>query len=127
MMLIFLAGLQGVPQDLYEAAAIDGADAWQRFWNVTLPMISPTIFFNLVLGMHRRAPGRSATPFVATSGGPAYATWLYALHIYATGFQFSEHGLRLGAGLVIFFVILLDPDLRPVPARRSAGSTTPAR
>ena len=51
MMLIFLAGLQGIPQELYEAAEIDGANAWQRFWHVTLPMISPTMFFNLVLGI----------------------------------------------------------------------------
>ena len=50
-MMIFLAGLQGVPQELYDAAEIDGADAWQRFRHVTLPMISPTIFFNLVLGV----------------------------------------------------------------------------
>jgi multiple sugar transport system permease protein len=49
--IIFLAGLQGVPEELYEAASLDGAGTWARFWHVTVPMITPTIFFNLVLGM----------------------------------------------------------------------------
>jgi multiple sugar transport system permease protein len=104
-MLIFLAGLQGVPQELIEAASLDGAGPWSRFWHVTLPMISPTLFFNLVLGIIG-ALQSFANSFIATGGGPAYATWFYALHIYATGFQFGEMGYA-SALAVIFFVLLM--------------------
>jgi multiple sugar transport system permease protein len=105
MMMIFLAGLQGVPKDLYEVAAIDGANGWQRFRNITLPMISPTLFFNLVLGMIAALQAFN-NAFIATSGGPAYATWFYALHIYTTAFQFGEMGFA-SALAVIFFVVLV--------------------
>jgi len=104
-MLIFLAGLQGVPKELYEVAELDGANVWQRFWNVTLPMISPTLFFNLVLGIVGALQAFS-NAFIATGGGPAYATWFYALHIYATAFQFGEMGYA-SALAVIFFVLLI--------------------
>jgi multiple sugar transport system permease protein len=104
-MLIFLAGLQGVPKELYEVAELDGAGVWQRFWHVTLPMISPTLFFNLVLGIIG-ALQSFANSFIATGGGPAYATWFYALHIYATGFQFGEMGYA-SALAVIFFILLM--------------------
>ena len=105
MMLIFLAGLQGVPKDLYEVASIDGANAWHRFWNITLPMISPTLFFNFVLAMIAALQAFN-NAFVATSGGPAYATWFYALHIYTVAFQFGEMGYA-SALAVIFFVALV--------------------
>jgi multiple sugar transport system permease protein len=105
MMLIFLAGLQGVPKDLYEVASIDGANAWHRFWNITIPMISPTLFFNLVLGMIA-ALQAFTNAFVATQGGPAYATWFYALHIYTTAFQFGEMGYA-SALAVMFFLVLV--------------------
>ncbi len=105
MMMIFLAGLQGVPKDLYEVAAIDGAGTWKRFWNITLPMISPTLFFNTVLAVIG-ALQTFTSAFVATQGGPAYATWFYALHIYATAFQFSEMGYA-SALAWLFFVVLV--------------------
>jgi multiple sugar transport system permease protein len=104
MMLIFLAGLQGVPKDLYEVADLDGANGWQRFRNITLPMISPTIFFNLVLGIIG-ALSSFSNAFVATNGGPAYATYLFALHIYKTAFDFSELGYASTLA-VIFFILL---------------------
>lgn len=103
-MLIFLAGLQGVPQELMEAASLDGAGAWSRFWNVTLPMISPTFFFNLVLGIIGALKVFS-TAFVATQGGPAYATWFFALHIYQQAFQFFKMGY--GSALAWIFVVIL--------------------
>ena len=56
MMLIFLAGLQGVPTELYEAAKVDGAGAWAHFRNVTVPMISPVLFYNLIISAHRHVP-----------------------------------------------------------------------
>jgi multiple sugar transport system permease protein len=104
-MLIFLAGLQGVPQELYEAASIDGAGTMSKFWNVTLPMLTPTIFFNTVLGVIG-ALKVFAAAFVATEGGPAYATWFYALHIYTRAFRYFEMGYASGLAWIFFFVLL---------------------
>jgi len=105
-MIIFLAGLQGVPQDLQEAAAIDGANALQRFRHVTLPMLSPTVFFNLVLGI---IGGLKvfALAYVATDGGPAYATWFYALHIFAQAFKYFEMGYASALAWMFFVVMLV--------------------
>src|SRR5215470_5447461 len=80
MMVIFLAGLQGIPSELYEAASIDGASSISRFFNVTLPMISPTLFFNSVLALIA-AFQTFEVAFVRTRGGLAYATRLYSQHI----------------------------------------------
>ncbi|MEM7125715.1 MAG: sugar ABC transporter permease [Chloroflexota bacterium] len=103
-MLIFLAGLQGVPQELYEAAEIDGAGGWSKFRNVTLPMISPTMLFNLILGIIG-ALKVFTLAFVATNGGPSWATWFYALHIYRQSFEYFRMGY--GAALAWIFVIIL--------------------
>jgi multiple sugar transport system permease protein len=104
-MIIFLAGLQGVPNELYEAASMDGASGWDRFRHVTLPMITPTIFFNLVLGIIGSF-SVFAVAFVATSGGPVRATYFYVYHIFITAFQNSEMGYA-SALAWIFFAILL--------------------
>jgi multiple sugar transport system permease protein len=104
-MIIFLAGLQGVPAELYEAASIDGASGWDRFRHVTLPMITPTIFFNLVLGIIGSF-SVFAVAFVATGGGPVRATYFYVYHIFITAFQNSEMGYA-SALAWIFFAILL--------------------
>jgi multiple sugar transport system permease protein len=103
-MLIFLAGLQGVPHELYEAASLDGAGGWARFRHVTLPMISPTFFFNLILGVIG-ALKVFTTAFVATQGGPAYSTWFFALHIYQQAFAFFKMGY--GSALAWIFVVVL--------------------
>lgn len=103
-MLIFLAGLQGVPGDLLEAAEIDGAGAWAKFRNVTLPMISPTLLFNLILGVIG-ALKVFTLAFVATQGGPSYSTWFYALHIYNQAFAYFRMGY--GSALAWLFVVLL--------------------
>lgn len=104
-MIVFLAGLQGVPQELYEAAHIDGANFWHRFWNVTLPLVSPTVFFNLVLGIIGSFSVFSVA-FIATDGGPAYATWFFVLHLYKSAFSNFEMGYASALAWV-FFVILL--------------------
>ncbi len=104
-MIIFLAGLQGVPEELYESAGIDGANAWHRFRHVTLPMISPVIFFNMVLGAI--AAFRVFTiAFMATSGGPAYATWFYMLHLYQTAFRSLQMGYASALAWVFFVIVL---------------------
>jgi multiple sugar transport system permease protein len=105
-MIIFLAGLQGVPEELYDAASIDGANWWDRFRNVTLPMISPTIFFNLVLGIIGALRVFSIS-FVATDGGPAYATWFYMLHLYDSAFQNFLMGYASALAWMFFLVILV--------------------
>jgi multiple sugar transport system permease protein len=104
MMVIFLAGLQGINQELYEVAAIDGANSWARFRHVTLPMISPTLFFNSVLACVAAFQTFEAA-FIATKGGPAYATWLYGLHIYRNTFELFDMGY--GATLAWILFILL--------------------
>ncbi len=101
-MLIFLAGLQGVPKELYEAAMMDGASAWTKFRHVTLPLLTPTIFFNLVLGVIG-ALKVFTTAWVATQGGPSYATWFFALHIYTQAFGY----FRLGYGSALAWVLAI--------------------
>ena len=105
-MLIFLAGLQGVPQELYDAADVDGAGGWAKFRHVTMPMLTPTIFFNMVLGIIG-ALRVFASAFVATAGGPAYATWFYSLHIYTKAFQYFEMGYASALAWIFFFVLLI--------------------
>lgn len=99
-MLIFLAGLQGVPQELYDAASIDGSGTWSKFRHVTLPLITPTIFFNLVLALIG-ALKVFTTAMVATQGGPSYATWFFALHIYNHAFA----NFRMGYGSALAWVL----------------------
>ncbi len=103
-MLIFLAGLQGVPKELEEAAQIDGAGVWARFRNVTLPMITPTLFFNLVLGIIG-ALQVFTVAFVATAGGPSYGSWFLALHIYQQAFTYMRLGY--GSALAWIFVVIV--------------------
>ena len=104
-MVIFLAGLQGVPQELYEAVEIDGGGPWYKFQHVTLPMISPTMFFNLILGIIG-ALRVFTVAYVATEGGPAYATWFYILHLYTQAFKYFNMGYA-SALAWIFFIILI--------------------
>ncbi|MEZ4861277.1 MAG: sugar ABC transporter permease [Caldilineaceae bacterium] len=103
-MIIFLAGLQDVPTELLEAAEIDGAGAWAKFWKVTLPMITPTVFFNLVLGIIF-ALRTFDIAFVSTAGGPARATWFISLHIYQNAFVSFDMGYASALAWV-FFVLL---------------------
>jgi multiple sugar transport system permease protein len=103
-MIIFLAGLQAVPNELLEAAEIDGAGRWAKFVNVTLPMISPTIFFNLVLGIIF-ALRTFDVALIATNGGPARATWFFSLHIYQNAFVSFDMGYA-SALAWLFFILL---------------------
>ncbi|MGC8740755.1 MAG: extracellular solute-binding protein [Candidatus Sumerlaeaceae bacterium] len=112
-MLIYLAGLQGIPQHLYEAAAIDGASRWQMFRHVTLPMLSPTIFFNLIMAIIGSFQVFT-TVFVMTAntaasqepGGPANSTMVYVLYLYQTGFRYLAMGKACAMAWILFLIIL---------------------
>ncbi|NPV08082.1 MAG: sugar ABC transporter permease [Anaerolineae bacterium] len=104
-MIINLAGLQSVPTHLYEAAEIDGAGAWRRFWTVTVPMVSPVIFFNLVMGIIG-ALQTFTQAFIMTGGGPREATYFYMLHLYNNAFQWLKMGYAAALAWVLFFYIL---------------------
>jgi multiple sugar transport system permease protein len=103
-MIIFLAGLQGIPEELYEAASIDGANAWHRLRHITLPMLTPTIFFNMILGVISGLQVFTAA-FVATEGGPGFATWFYSLHLYKHAFDYWNMGYA--AALAWFFAVII--------------------
>jgi multiple sugar transport system permease protein len=104
-MLIFLAGLQGIPPELYEAAEIDGAGPLMKFRHVTVPLISPAIFFNLVLGIIFSFRV-FAFAFVTTGGGPARATYFYALHLYTQAFSSFDLGYGSALAWILFLVVL---------------------
>jgi multiple sugar transport system permease protein len=103
-MIIFLAGLQGIPREFYEAAEIDGANPWQGFVHVTLPLLSPALFFNLVVGMIAAFRVFTAA-FVATGGGPLYSTMFYMLHLFNNAFVFLHMGYA--SALAWLFVLLV--------------------
>jgi len=105
-MIIFLAGLQQVPNELYEAAEIDGAGRWQKFRNVTLPMITPVIFFNLVLGVINSFQAFTSAYIVSGgSGGPADSTLFYTLYLYQEGFTSFRMGYASAMGWVLLLII----------------------
>jgi multiple sugar transport system permease protein len=104
-MLIFLAGLQSIPEDLYEAAEIDGAGAWRRFVGITVPMISHVTFFNLVLGIIG-ALQVFTEAFVMTGGGPNNSTLLLSLYLYRNAFEFLKMGYASAIAWVMFLIVL---------------------
>jgi multiple sugar transport system permease protein len=105
-MLIYLAGLQGISSELYDAAKVDGANDLQQLFNVTIPMMSPVIFFNLVLGIIG-ALQTFDTAFIATGGGPAYSTYFYMLHLFSKAFLELKMGYASAMAWLLFIVIML--------------------
>jgi multiple sugar transport system permease protein len=116
-MIVFLAGLQGVPQELHEAAQIDGANVLQRFRHVTIPAISPVLLFNLVLGIIASFSA-FALAYVGTAGGPAYATWFFVLHIVQTGFHFLEMGYASALSWIFFLILIVFTYIQLTLSRR---------
>jgi len=116
-MLIFLAGLQGIPQEYYEAAAIDGASSWSKFRQITLPMLTPTIFFNLMLAIIA-ALKVFTTAWVATQGGPSYATWFFVLHIYNEAFQNFRMGYGSALAWILAVILILFTLIQVYSSRR---------
>ena len=105
-MVILLAGLQGVPDHLYEAAAIDGAGAWHRFWAVTLPMLTPTLFFNLVIAFIG-AFQVFTQAYIMTQGGPDNATLFYILYLYRAAFEDFKMGYASALPWMLFLLVLV--------------------
>ena len=104
-MLLYLAGLQGIPTPLYEAATVDGASAWHRFWHVTVPMLSPTIFFNVIMGLIGSFQFFSQA-FIMTSGGPNNATLSMVLYLYNKAFRQTQFGYASAIAWVLFAIIV---------------------
>ena len=105
-MVIFLAGLQGIPQTLYEVAEIDGANWWQRFRAVTLPMLSPVILFNLILGIIGSFQVFTSA-FLLTNGGPQNSTLFMVLYLYRLAFEQFKMGYASALAWLLFVIILI--------------------
>ena len=105
-MIILLAGLQGVPQSLYEAARIDGATKWGEFWHVTLPMISPSLFFVTVVSVVASFQNFTNVR-VMTQGGPGKATLVYVFYLYQNAFTYFRMGYASALAWILFVVVAL--------------------
>ncbi|WP_270916390.1 carbohydrate ABC transporter permease [Vibrio metschnikovii] len=105
-MVIFLAALQNVPQSQYEAAMIDGASKWQMFLKVTVPLITPVIFFNFIM-QTTQAFQEFTAPYVVTGGGPMKSTYLISLYIYETAFKFFDMGYGSALAWSLFIVVAI--------------------
>jgi len=104
-MLIWLAGLKGISEQYYEAASIDGAGEWQKFVHITLPMLSPYIFFNLVMGLIGVFQIFDAA-FIMTQGGPVNSTLFYVYHLFNNAFRYGHMGYASAMAWVLFVIIL---------------------
>ncbi len=118
-MIVFIAGLQSIPESLYEAARLDGASAWSRFRYVTLPMLAPTFLFVGVITMIQYFQ-LFAEPYVMTRGGPLNATLSIALLMYQQGFRWWTMGYAAAIAFVLFLLILAVSLLQTLTRRRRA-------
>ena len=105
-MIIYLAGLQDIPGDLYEAAQLDGANAWQRTVNITIPLLSPVILFNVIVGLIGGFQ-YFVEPYVITQGGPVDSTLTYGLYLYNNAFEYFRMGYAAAMAWVLFVIIML--------------------
>ena len=105
-MVLYIAGIVGIPAVYYEAAAVDGANVWQKFWHITLPMLSPTTFFIVIISIINSF--QSFTPiYVMTGGGPGTATQVLVFRIYEEAFVLSNFGYASAMAFVLFLIVLL--------------------
>jgi ABC-type sugar transport system permease subunit len=105
--LFFLAGLQGLPEECYESAAIDGARPWARLWHLTLPLMSPVIFFLLVSGFIAAMKAFDVVA-IMTEGGPVYpSSSVYVYHLYKLAFRDFQSGLASAFAMIFFAVTVL--------------------
>ncbi len=105
-MVVFLAALQSIPTHLYEAARIDGAGRLRQFFHITLPMLSPTIFYSLILAVVGSFQVFEAA-YAGTNGGPVRSTYFYVLHLYFTAFRYFEMGYASALAWVLFIILLV--------------------
>ena len=106
-MVIFLAGLQGIPGDLYEAAEIDGGNTWHKLRYVTVPLMTPVIFFNLIIGIiNGFQVFASAYVLIGVGGGPLNAGLFYVLHLYNNAFSYFKMGYASAMSVILFLIIL---------------------
>jgi len=104
-MVIYLAGLQGISQELYEAAEIDGASGLQKLIRITVPLMTPTIFFNLIMSIIGSFQVFTAA-YIMTNGGPLKSTLFYMLHLYNNAFRYFKMGYASAMALILFLIIL---------------------
>lgn len=105
-MVIFLAALKGVPQDLYEAAAIDGAGKWRQFFKITVPLITPVIFYNLVTQLCQAFQEFNG-PYIITQGGPRNSTTLISLLVYNNAFKTYKMGMASAMAWLMFLIVMV--------------------
>lgn len=105
-MVIFLAALKGVPTELYESASVEGASKWKQFFSITIPMISPVIFYNLVTQLCQAFQEFNG-PYIITQGGPRKSTMLISLMVYRSAFQQNEMGMASALAWVMFIVVMV--------------------
>lgn len=105
-MLIYLAGLRAIPEEYYEAARIDGANNWARFWHITLPLLRPSLLFCLVMSLigSSQVFGQS---YILTGGGPHYSTLTVVLYMYQTGFSLYRMGYACAVAYIMFAIVLV--------------------
>lgn len=106
-MLIYLAGLQDVPTQLIEASELDGANSWQKTVNVTLPMISPVILFNLIMGIIGTLQVFTVPYIMFPNGAPEHSTYFYAVYLYDNAFRYHKMGYASAMGWIMFLMILV--------------------
>ena len=100
-----IGGLINIPKQLHEAAEIDGANSWQRFWRITIPMLTPTIYFNLLMNIIGSFQVFTQV-YIMTNGGPNNATLTMVLYLYRKGFEHLKFGYASALAWVLFFIIL---------------------
>ena len=105
-MLIYLGALQSIPTHLYEAATLDGAGAWRKFLNITIPMVTPVLLLNMIMGVIASFQVFTQA-FIMTKGGPNYATLFYVLYLYQQAFEWFNLGYASALAWVLFVVILI--------------------
>lgn len=123
-MVIFLAGLQGVPQELYDAAMADGATWWHKIRHVTLPLITPTIFFSLIMGIIGSFQVFTNS-YIMTEGGPVNSTLFYVLYLYWNAFSFLRMGYASAMAWILFVIMMVFTLAQFAAARRWVYYETP--
>ncbi len=103
---IFLAGLQDIPRVYYEALEVDGGNAWHKFWNITIPMVTPTLFFNLVMGIIG-ALQVFGQAYIITEGGPNNASLFYVYELWRQAFRYMDMGVASAMAWLLFMVVLV--------------------